>query len=125
VVADPDSPSTGGASVVCGGVLTPQAGAAKQIPKTFPTLDGWAATRAVTQGKTLAVSGAIQGRPEEIVDVRDKVIKKLTDSGYTRTGADQEPGFEAEADFAGPHSGNVTVKPLCRDHLAVTYTFEQ
>jgi hypothetical protein len=125
MVADTDSPSTGGATALCGNAITPQAGAASLLPKGFPILDGWAATHAVTQGKTLAVSGAILGRPEGIVGLRDRVLKRLTDSGYTRTGADQEPGYEAEAEFAGAHPGSVQVKPLCRDHLVVTYTFEQ
>jgi hypothetical protein len=88
-------------------------------------VNGWAATESLTQGRTLALRGAVRGGLEEIVVVRDAALRKIIASGYTKTGSDQEPGFEADADFNGPHPGNINVKALCRDYLVVTYTFEQ
>jgi hypothetical protein len=119
------APSAGAASVACGDEVRPHPVAAQRLPTGFPTVTGWAATQAVTQGKTVALRGAVRGSPDDIVHVRDEALKKITASGYTKAGSDQEPGFEADADFSGPHPGNINVKPLCRDYLVVTYTFEQ
>jgi hypothetical protein len=124
-VTDTGAASAGAASVACGDKITPHPAVAQRLPNGFPTIDGWTATAAVTQGKTLALRGAVRGGPDDIIDVRDAALKKLTASGYTRAGSDQEPGFEADADFSGPHPGNINVKALCRDNLVVTYTFEQ
>jgi hypothetical protein len=123
--ADTDLPSTGAASAACGDKITSDAAAARMLPSSFPTVAGWSATEAVRQGKTLVLRGAVGGDPPDIVDVRDAVIAKLTAVGYARTGGDEEPGFEADADFTGSHPGNVNVRALCRDYLVVTYTFEQ
>ena len=123
--ADTDLPSTGAASAACGKKITPDAAATRMLPSGFPTVAGWSATEAVRQGKTLVLRGAVGGDPPDIVDVRDAAIAKLTAVGYVRTGGDQEPGFEADADFTGSHPGNINVRALCRDYLVVTYTFEQ
>jgi len=95
------------------------------LPSGVPTVAGWRATETVRQGKTLVLRGALGGDPPDIVGVRDAAIGKLTAVGYVRTGGDEEPGFEAEADFTGLHSGSLNVRALCRDYLVVTYTFEQ
>jgi hypothetical protein len=123
--ADTDLPSTGAASAACGDKITPDAAAARILPSGFPTVAGWSATEAVRQGKTLVLRGAVGGDPPDIVDVRDAAIAKLTAVGYVRTGGDQEPGFEADADFTGSYPGNINVRALCRDYLVVTYTFAQ
>lgn len=123
--ADNDLPSTGAASAACGDKITPDAAAARLLPSGFPTVAGWSATEAVRQGKTLVLRGAVGGDPPDIVNVRDAAIAKLTAGGYVRTGGDQEPGFEADADFTGSHPGNINIRALCRDYLVVTYTFEQ
>jgi hypothetical protein len=124
-VTDTDAPSAGPASAACGDEITPRPGVAQKIPSGVPIIDGWAATAAITQGKTLALRGAVKGGPDDIIDVRDAAIKKLTASGFGKAGSDGEPGFEADADFTGPHAGSINVKALCRDYLVVTYTFEQ
>jgi hypothetical protein len=123
--ADIDLPSTGAASVACGDKITPDAAAARMLPSGFPTVAGWSGTEAVRQGKTLVLRGAVGGDPPDIVNLRDAAIAKLTAVGYVRTGGDEEPGFEADADFTGSHPGNINVRALCRDYLVVTYTFEQ
>jgi hypothetical protein len=119
------APSARAASAACGDEITPHPGVVQKLPTGFPTVNGWAATQAVTQGKTIALRGAVMGGPDDIVRVRDAALEKITASGYTRAGSDQEPGFEADADFSGPHAGNINVKALCLDYLVVTYTFEQ
>ena len=123
--ADTDLPSTGAASAACGDKIAPDRAAARMLPSGFPTVAGWSATEAVRQGKTLVLRGAVGGDPPDIVDIRDAAVAKLTAVGYVRTGGDQEPGFEADADFTGSHPGNINVRALCRDYLVVTYTFEQ
>ena len=123
--ADTDLPSTGAASAACGDKITPDTAAARMLPSGVPTVAGWRATETVRQGKTLVLRGALGGDPPDIVGVRDAAIGKLTAVGYVRTGGDEEPGFEAEADFTGLHSGSLNVRALCRDYLVVTYTFEQ
>jgi hypothetical protein len=123
--ADTDLPSTGAASAACGDKITPDAAAARMLPSGFPTVAGWSATEAIRQGKTLVLRGAVGGDSPGIVDVRDAAIAKLTAVGYVRAGGDEEPGFEADADFTGSHPGNVNVRALCRDYLVVTYAFEQ
>lgn len=124
-VADTDVPATGAASIACGDKITPHPAAAQKLPSGFPTVGGWAATEAVSQGKMLVLRGAVRGDPRDIVHVRDTAVGKLTAAGYLRTGRDEEPGFEADADFNGPHPGNINVRALCRDYLVVTYTFDQ
>ena len=123
-VADTDMPTTGPASVGCSDKTTPDPAAAQKVPRGFPTVAGWVATEAVTQGKTLLVRGSVKGDPDEIGHVRDAAVAKLTAAGYKRSGGDEEPGFEADADFTGPHDGNINVRALCRDYLLVSYTIE-
>lgn len=109
----------------CGEQTTLHADVQKKLPAGFPAPDGWVANQALTQGKTLVLRGAVPGDPPDIVSVRDAALKKLTSGGYTVTGSDQEPGSEADADFSGPHPGNINVKALCRNYLVVSLTFEQ
>jgi hypothetical protein len=125
VPTDSAHSTAGAASAACGDEITPHPGVARKLPNGFPTVTGWAATQAVMQGKTVALRGAVRGSPDDIVRVRDAAIHKITAAGYTEAGSDQEPGFEADADFDGPHAGNINVKALCRDYLVVIYTFEQ
>jgi hypothetical protein len=122
---DTDMPSAGAASAACGDKTIPRPAAAGKLPAGFPIVPGWAGTETVTQGKTLVVRGVVRGDPDEIVEVRDAAVQKLTPRGYSRTGGDHEPAFEADVDFTGPHSGNINVRALCQGYLVVTYTFEQ
>jgi hypothetical protein len=123
--ADDTNTPTRAASAACGDKTTPRAAVSAKLPAGFPTVAGWAATQAVSQGKTLVLRGAVKGDSDEIVEVRDAAVARLTAAGYRRTAGDEEPGFEADADFTGPHSGNINVRALCRDNLVVTYSFAQ
>ncbi|MDP9102248.1 MAG: hypothetical protein M3N21_08915 [Actinomycetota bacterium] len=118
-----DQPGAAAATAPCAGKVTPNASVAAKLPQGFPVLAGWTGTEAVTQGKTTAVRGVVAGAPGAIVTDRDTVFTQIKAAGYQVTGSDQEPGFEADGDFTGPHPGNINVKLLCQGHLLVTYTF--
>jgi hypothetical protein len=79
----------------------------------------------VTQGRTHAIHGSVRGELGEIVAVRDAAVTAIGAAGYVKTGSDQEPGFEADADFDGPHRGSIRVRALCSGYLDVIYTIEQ
>ncbi len=118
-----DQPNAAAANAPCGSKITPDGSVAAKLPKGFPVLSGWTGTSAVTQGKTTAIHGAVKGTPTQISTLRDTVFTQIRAAGYTVTGSDQEPGFEADGDFKGPNPGNINVKLLCKDYLLVTYTF--
>ncbi len=119
----PDQPSAATAAAGCGARTTPNAAVAGKPPKGFPVVTGWTPTTSVTQGSTVAVRGVVRGVPSAIVLIRDGAFAKVIKAGYRKTGSDQEPGFEADGDFQGPHMGNINVKTLCKGYLVVTYTF--
>jgi hypothetical protein len=123
--ANSDTPSGGAPSATCGEAATPHPSVARQLPAGFLTVAGWTATEAVTQGKTQAIRGVVVGNAENIVAVRDAAVAAIASAGYTKTGSDQEPGAEADADFSGPYQGNINVRALCRGYLVVTYTIEK
>jgi hypothetical protein len=78
--------------------------------------------KVVTQGKTTAVFVSTQGVLADVVKVRDAVLASLVAQGYTKRGADQEPGVEADGQFGGKGTGTIKVKPLCSDRLEIRYT---
>ena len=120
-----DEPTAATATEPCGAKTVLNAAAASALPKAFPVVTGWQASSTVTQGKTVAVSGFVTGAPAAITVVRDEAFTKIIAAGYTKTGSDEEPGFEADGDFTGPVAGNLNVKTLCQGNLLVTYTFNQ
>lgn len=122
---DTDGPSAGAASAPCGAAAMPDPKAARQLPAGFPTVTGWRATEVVTQGRTHAIHGSVPAELGEIVAMRDAAVAAIGAAGYVKTGSDQEPGFEADADFDGPHRGNLRVRALCSGYLDVIYTIEQ
>jgi hypothetical protein len=122
--AETDADSTSSAAA-CGEQTTPHPELARQLPAGFPTVAGWSATEVVNQGQTRAVQGVLRGEAADLVRVRDTAASQLAAAGYTRSGSDEEPGFEAEAEFEGPHEVGIKVKPLCRGYLALTYTVRQ
>ncbi|MCW2498475.1 MAG: hypothetical protein JWN87_151 [Frankiales bacterium] len=77
--------------------------------------------RVDSQGKTVVVFASTAGTLDDVVKVRDAVLDALTGQGYTKGGTDQEPGIEAEGEFAGKAEGTIKVKPLCTDRLEVRY----
>jgi len=72
-----------------------------------------------SQGKTLFWFVAVDGGPDQLVSLRDAYNSQLTGKGYTIKGHDQEPGAEAEAEFAGPHEGTTQFQPLCSGKVRV------
>lgn len=120
-----DEPTAATATEPCGARTVTNAAAAGSLPKGFPVVAGWQASTTVTQGKTVAVAGFVTGTPTAIIVVRDEAFTKIIAAGYTKTGSDEEPGFEADGDFTGPVAGNINVKTLCQSNLVVTYTFNQ
>jgi hypothetical protein len=120
-----NSPAETGATssaAACEGRTAPHPERARQLPPGFPTVAGWTATEVASQGQTRAVRGVLRGEATDLVRVRDTAARQITSAGYTKTGSDEEPGFEAEAEFEGPREVNINVKPLCRGYLVLTYT---
>lgn len=109
----------------CGQKTTPRPQLIRQLPAGFPTITGWQPTEVVNQGQTRAVSGALRGAVGDLVTVRDNAADEIVTEGYTQTGSDEEVGYEAEAEFEGPQEVSIKVRPLCRDHLVLTYTVRQ
>lgn len=118
-----NSAAVASADQPCGALIAPNAEAAAKLPAGFPTVAGFVATYTVTQGKTVLVRGAVAGRPSDIVAERDRGLATIRAQGYQVTGSDQEPGFEADGDFTGPHPGDINVKTLCKHYLEVNYSF--
>lgn len=109
----------------CGQKTTGRPELLRQLPAGFPTVTGWQPIEVVNQGQTRAVSGALRGEVADLVTVRDNAADEIVTEGYTQTGSDEEVGYEAEAEFEGPHEVSIKVRPLCRDHLVLTYTVRQ
>jgi hypothetical protein len=121
---DTDAPAESASAAACGAKTTarPQLGA--QLPAGFATVAGWTPSELVSQGKTRAVRGFLRGDADDIAAVRDAAVARIVAAGYLKTGSDQEPGFEADADFTGPHQGNINVRSLCQGFLLLTYTIQ-
>lgn len=110
------------ATVDCEGRTTSTASA---LPLDLPLSEGAQVLRVDTQGATTVAFASLPGGRDDIVARRDAVLRDLQAAGYRVTGSDQEPGFEAEAQIAGPHEGTVRIKPLCTGLLEVRYKIEQ
>lgn len=111
------------ATVACGDDAAPAAGSA-DLPFDLPLSEGEAVLRTATQGATTVAFASLEGGRDDIVETRDAVLRDLEAVGYRVTGTDQEPGYEAEAQLAGPHTGTLRVKPLCEGLLEVRYKIE-
>ena len=72
-----------------------------------------------SQGKTRFWFVAVDGTPDQLVSLRDGYNSQLTGKGYAIKGHDQEPGAEADAEFAGPHEGTTQFQPLCSGKVRV------
>ena len=97
---------------------------ASALPLDLPLSDGEQVLRVATQGATTVAFASLPGSREDIVARRDTVLRDLAAAGYRVTETDQEPGYEAEAQIAGPHEGTLRVKPLCTGLLEVRYKLE-
>ena len=111
------------AKSACGPDSRPVTGAG--LPFKLPLSMGLSVLRVDEQGATVVAFASIPGGRADLVDRRDRVLADLEAAGYRVLETDQEVGYEAEAQLAGPHHGTVRVKPLCTGLLEVRYAFEQ
>ncbi len=110
------------AGVPCGPEASP--GKATELPFDLPLTAGAKVLRIDSQGATTVAFASLPGGRKDIVAERDLVLKDLERAGYRVAGTDQEPGYEAEAQLEGPHTGTLRVKPLCEGLLEVRYKIE-
>lgn len=101
------------------GVL-PTADPSATLPAGFPSPPGQFLYGPATQGKTHLVVAVVG--TDGFVELRDDLVERLTEAGYTIAGTDQE-AVEAEAEFTGPHEGTIKVQPLCTGYVTVRYKF--
>ena len=114
-----DSPAGPGAEAC---TSLPTADPAATLPAGFPALPEQVLHAPATQGSTKIVF-ALVAEPD-FVDVRDQVVARLRDAGYTIVGSDQE-SVEAEAEFTGKHEGTIKVQPFCKGRVTVRYKLNQ
>lgn len=91
------------------------------LPLDLPLPPGGVVRTVAEQGRTSVSLLDVPGGVPDIVRVRDEVVQGLVDVGYRLVDTDQEPGFEAEAEVAGPYDGTLRVTPLCAGVLEVRY----
>ena len=104
----------------CGTLDTPKAGVS--LPAGIALPEGLKLLDVITQGKTVVVVASREGTRQEVVEVRDDLVQQLSAVGFTKTGTDQEPGYEAEAQLGGRVDASLKVRPLCTDRLEVRLT---
>ena len=90
----------------------------------LPGTAGATVLKVDAQGRTVVAFVKVRGSRDDIVAMRDTVLRDLAPAGYTVAGRDQEPGYEAEAELAGTHEGTVKVSPLCEGLLEVRYKID-
>ena len=111
------------AQVPCGVQASPTTASA--LPYGIPLSKGETVLRVAKQGATVVAFASLPGGRDDVVAVRDAVLEDMAALGYAVEGTDQEPGYEAEAQVAGPHTGTLRVKPLCEGLLEVRYKVEE
>ena len=109
----------------CTGQEVPVADAPAQLPLGLPASAGSTVLRVAEQGRTTVAFASLPGTRDEIVPVRDRVLQDLATAGYRVVGTDQELGYEAEAELAGPYEGTLKVAPLCGELLEVRYKIDR
>jgi hypothetical protein len=92
-----------------------------QPPQDIPLPDGADSAYAYfPQGATKVWNIAIDGEPEDLVQLRDDYFEALTAADYEIEDTDAEEGFEAEGEFNGTHEGTAKFRPLCAGKVVVT-----
>lgn len=104
----------------CGTLDVPTTTEALDVPLVLPGDEKLLSVQ--HQGKTTLVVASTAGTRQDVVRVRDDVVAELAREGYRKTGTDQEPGYEAEAQLGGTADASVRVRPLCEGRLEVRYT---
>jgi hypothetical protein len=118
---DDDSDSTGSSGTQACGTL-PTANPQATLPAGFPKLSDQVLYEPSTQGATKIVFALVD--ESNFVEVRDEIVEKLKDAGYTIVGTDQE-SVEAEAEFkkGDTEEGTIKVEPFCKGYVSVRYKF--
>ena len=117
---------SGGDKAAPGPVVTPcqtlpPAKAGAKVPARFPALPNQTIFDAYNLGPTTKIVLAFLPSGD-FVKVRDDLVNRLKQGGYTITSTDQE-SVEAEAAFTGPVRGTIKVTPLCVGTSEVRYRF--
>ena len=105
----------------CGDLASPEAGVPASLPLGLPLPPRAEILRVTSQGATQVAFVDVPGDRDDLVAVRDEVLRELQGVGYETVDTDQEPGYEAEAEVTGPHEGTVKVTPLCEGLIEVRY----
>jgi len=93
------------------------------LPAGFTLPSGQKLLNVQTIGKTSVVFASLPGTRADLVAIRDRVERELAGSGYTVTGGDQEPTFEADGVISkNGVDDTINVRPLCSGRAVVRYT---
>lgn len=105
----------------CAAFDTPSGGST--LPAGFALPAGQKLLTVQTTGKTSVVFASLPGERSNLVAIRDRVVSQLSSAGYTKTGSDQEPTFEADATISkNGVEDTINVRPLCSGKVVVRYT---
>ena len=111
------------ASRPCGTLLTPSSSTALPAGLPFTVPSGQTVLDVSSQGKTVIVTVYLSGDRTDLVHLRDQAVQDLKGQGFTASGTDQEPTYEAEGEFSGKAEGTINVQPLCKDYDKIRYKF--
>jgi hypothetical protein len=93
------------------------------LPTGFTLPSGQKLLTVQTTGKTSVIFASLPGTRADLVTIRDQVEQDLVKDGYTVTGGDQEPTFEADATVSKNGADDtINVRPLCSGRVVVRYT---
>jgi hypothetical protein len=93
------------------------------LPTGFTLPSGQKLLTVQTTGKTSVIFASLPGTRADLVKIRDRVEQQLVSAGYTVTGGDQEPTFEADGTMSkNGVDDTINVRPLCSGKAVVRYT---
>jgi hypothetical protein len=93
------------------------------LPNGFTLPSGQKLLNVQTTGKTSVIFASLPGTRADLVKIRDQVEQELVTAGYTVTGGDQEPTFEADGTVSkNGVDDTINVRPLCSGRVVVRYT---
>jgi hypothetical protein len=93
------------------------------LPSGFTLPSGQKLLNVQTAGKTSVIFASLPGTRSDLVSIRDSVEQAMVANGYTVTGGDQEPTFEADGTVSKNGADDtINVRPLCSGRVVVRYT---
>ena len=93
------------------------------LPAGFTLPTGQKLLNVQTTGKTTVIFASLPGTRADLVAIRDRVEREMVRNGYTVTGGDQEPTFEADGVISkNDVDDTINVRPLCSGKAVVRYT---